>query len=127
MVGVFRAAVEIDIVLYVLLKSYSSIRDQYADGLLEGPTADLWKGRWHISLPPTKLDTILIVDDDCEASERWAKGLQSCSPQYTVLTTDSVQSALDLCHCQKMACVVLDLDMNHASGFEVGRSADKVS
>ena|SRR5688572_26410862 len=84
-----------------------------------GPTADAWKGRWHIPLPPNKRDTILIVDDDCEASERWAKGLQSCSPQYTVLTTERVQSALDVCRCEKLACVVLDLDMNHESGFEI--------
>jgi DNA-binding NarL/FixJ family response regulator len=36
-----------------------------------------------------------------------------------VLTTDSVQSALDVCRCEKVACVVLDLDMNHESGFEI--------
>jgi DNA-binding NarL/FixJ family response regulator len=72
-----------------------------------------------MSLPPNKPDTILIVDDDCKDSEKWAKALQSCSPQYTVLTTDSVQSALDVCRCEKLACVVLDLDMNHESGFEI--------
>jgi DNA-binding NarL/FixJ family response regulator len=36
-----------------------------------------------------------------------------------VLTTDRVQSALDVCRCEKLACVVLDLDMNHESGFEI--------
>lgn len=36
-----------------------------------------------------------------------------------MLTTDSVQSALDVCRCEKLACVVLDLDMNHESGFEI--------
>jgi CheY-like chemotaxis protein len=36
-----------------------------------------------------------------------------------VLTTDNVKSALDLCRCQKMACVVLDLVMNDESGFEI--------
>ena len=75
--------------------------------------------RWHIPLRTTKSDTILIVDDDWEASESWAKGLLSCSPQYTVLTTDNVKSALDVCRCQKMACVVLDLVMNDESGFEI--------
>jgi CheY-like chemotaxis protein len=32
---------------------------------------------------------------------------------------DTVKSALEVCRDQKMDCVVLDLDMDDASGFEV--------
>lgn len=63
--------------------------------------------------------TVLIVDDNREALDTWAKDLQECSSRYNVLKADTVRSALDLCRCQKIDCVVLDLDMNDASGFEV--------
>ena len=36
-----------------------------------------------------------------------------------MLKADTVKSALDVCRDQKMDCVVLDLDMDDASGFEV--------
>jgi DNA-binding NarL/FixJ family response regulator len=36
-----------------------------------------------------------------------------------VLKVDTVKSALDVCRDQEMDCVVLDLDMDDASGFEV--------
>ena len=63
--------------------------------------------------------TVLIVDDNREALDAWAKGLQECSSRYNVLKADTVRSALDLCRYQRIDCVVLDLDMNDASGFEV--------
>ena len=63
--------------------------------------------------------TVLIVDDNREALDRWAKGLQECSSRYNVLKANTVRSALDLCRYQRIDCVVLDLDMNEASGFEV--------
>jgi DNA-binding NarL/FixJ family response regulator len=43
-----------------------------------------------------------------------------------VLTTNSVQSALDVCRCEEPACVVLDLDMNDESGFEILIDIDMV-
>jgi CheY-like chemotaxis protein len=64
-------------------------------------------------------ETILMVDDDVAASASWAEGLQNVRSAYTVLTASSVKSAIDLYHRQKMACVVLDLDMKGESGFEV--------
>jgi two-component system sensor histidine kinase ChiS len=68
---------------------------------------------------PPHDDTILMVDDDVTASTGWAEGLKNIRPVYTVLTAASVKSAIDLYHRHKMACVVLDLDMNGESGFEV--------
>ena len=62
--------------------------------------------------------TVLIVDDNREALDTWAKGLQECSSRYNVLKADTVSSALDLCRYQRIDCVVLDLDMNDASGFK---------
>ena len=69
--------------------------------------------------PPPETHTILIVDDDAEALARWASGLRECSSGYTVLKASTVRAALDLCSYQKVDCVVLDLDMDDASGFEV--------
>ena len=62
---------------------------------------------------------VLLVDDDIEAAQRWAEGLRSCPSNYTVLTANTMPSALDLYRNQKMACVVLDLDMGTESGFVV--------
>src|SRR5688572_31429704 len=71
-----------------------------------------------ITSPTTQTHTILLVDDDAETLDTWAKGLEECC-NYTVLKADTVKSALDVCRDQKMDCVVLDLDMDDASGFEV--------
>jgi len=72
----------------------------------------------NITSPTTQTHTILLVDDDAETLDTWAKGLEECC-NYTVLKADTVKSALDVCRDQKMDCVVLDLDMDDASGFEV--------
>jgi CheY-like chemotaxis protein len=71
-----------------------------------------------ITSPQTQTHNILLVDDDAETLDTWAKGLEECC-NYTVLKADTVKSALDVCRDQKMDCVVLDLDMDDASGFEV--------
>ena len=67
----------------------------------------------------TQTHTIVLVDDDADTLDTGANNLQECSSNYTVLKADTVKSALDLCGRQKMDCVVLDLDMDDASGFEV--------
>ena len=72
----------------------------------------------NIASSKTQTHTILLVDDDAETLDTWAKGLEECC-NYTVLKADTVKSALDVCRDQKMDCVVLDLDMDDASGFEV--------
>jgi len=69
--------------------------------------------------PSTLTHTVLFVDDDLEALDTWAKGLQECSSNYTVLKAETVECALDFCGSQKIDCVVLDLDVGRASGFEV--------
>ena len=71
-----------------------------------------------ITSPKTQTHTILLVDDDAETLDTWATGLEECC-NYTVFKADTVKSALDVCRDQKMDCVVLDLDMDDASGFEV--------
>ena len=67
----------------------------------------------------TKTHTILLVDDDQNELNAWASSLRDCSSDYAVLKANTVKAALDLCSCQKIDCVVLDLDMNDVSGFEV--------
>ena len=67
----------------------------------------------------TQTHTVLIIDDEPEVLDALQRGLQRCSSDYTVLKADTVSSALDLCRYQAFDCVVLDLDMNDASGFEV--------
>ncbi len=67
----------------------------------------------------TETYTVLLIDDDVEALDTWANDLQDGSCRYTVLKANTVKAGLDF-HCsQKIDCVVLDLDMNDASGFEV--------
>lgn len=69
--------------------------------------------------PQTQTHTILFVDDDQDDLHTWANRLRHCSSSYTVLKASTVKAALDLCSYQKVDCVVLDLDMNDVSGFEV--------
>jgi len=63
--------------------------------------------------------TVLMIDDNPEDLESWSKLLGEFSSQYSILKAQTVRAALDLCQYQKVDCVVLDLDMNHSSGFEV--------
>jgi len=62
--------------------------------------------------------TVLIIDDDPQDLTSWSAGLLDVSPGYAVLKAGTVQAGLDLCRSTKVDCVVLDLDMNDASGFE---------
>ena len=43
--------------------------------------------------PQTQTYTILLVDDDAETLDTWAKGLEKCR-NYRVLKVDTVKSAL---------------------------------
>jgi CheY-like chemotaxis protein len=60
-----------------------------------------------------------MIDDNPEDLESWSKLLGESSSQYSILKAQTVRAALDLCQYQKVDCVVLDLDMEHSSGFEV--------
>ena len=73
------------------------------------------------TVPPPQIQThtILIIDDEAKALDTWAIRLQECSNNYTVLKANSIIAALDLCRHRKVHCVVLDLELNDESGFEV--------
>jgi DNA-binding NarL/FixJ family response regulator len=60
-----------------------------------------------------------MIDDNPEDLESWSKILVESSSQYLVLKAQTVRAALDLCRYQKVDCVVLDLDMEDSTGFEV--------
>ena len=60
-----------------------------------------------------------MIDDNPEELESWSKLLEETSSQYSILKAQTVRAGLDLCQYQKVHCVVLDLDMDDSSGFEV--------
>ena len=71
------------------------------------------------TLPSSSSATLLMIDDNVEDLESWSKLLGESSFQYSILKAQSVRAGLDLCQYQKVDCVVLDLDMDDSSGFEV--------
>ena len=71
------------------------------------------------TLPLSSSVTVLMIDDNPEDLESWSKLLGESSFQYSILKAQTVRAALDLCQYQKVDCVVLDLDMEDSSGFEV--------
>jgi DNA-binding NarL/FixJ family response regulator len=71
------------------------------------------------SLTGSSSATVLMIDDSPEDLDSWSKLLAASSSQYSILKAQTVRAGLDLCHSQKIDCVVLDLDMNDSSGFEV--------
>src|SRR5678815_641145 len=77
------------------------------------------KGGKHMAstLPLSSSVTVLMIDDNPEDLESWSKRLGESSSQYSILKAQTVRAALDLCQYQKVDCVVLDLDMEHSSGF----------
>jgi CheY-like chemotaxis protein len=70
-------------------------------------------------LPFSSSVTVLMIDDNPQDLESWSKLLGESSSQYSILKAQTVRAALDLCQYQKVDCVVLDLDMDRSSGFEV--------
>ena len=65
------------------------------------------------------LTTVLFIDDNVEDLTYWCGALKNYSSHnYTVLDAPSAEAGLALCRCQKIDCVVLDLDMPE-SGFYV--------
>ena len=71
------------------------------------------------TLPHSSSITVLMIDDNPEDLESWSKQLGESSSQYSILKAQTVRAGLDLCQYQKVDCVVLDLDMDDSSGFEV--------
>lgn len=89
---------------------------------MEGPTADTCeKGGSHMpsTLPRSSFATVLMIDNNAQDLEAWSKLLVESSSQNLVLKAQTVRAGLDVCQYQKVDCVILDLDMDDSSGFEV--------
>jgi CheY-like chemotaxis protein len=71
------------------------------------------------TLPRSSSATVLMIDDNAEDLESWSKLLAESPSQYSLLKAQTVKAGLDVCLYQKVDCVVLDLDMDDSSGFEV--------
>ena len=63
--------------------------------------------------------TVLFIDDNPVDLDVWSQGLRECSPAYSMLTAMDINSGLQLYQSCKVDCVILDLDLAGASGFEV--------
>ena len=72
-----------------------------------------------LTLPHSSSATVLMIDDNAEDLDSWSKLLVGSSTQYLILKAQTVRAGLDLCQYQEVDCVVLDLDMDDSSGFEV--------
>jgi CheY-like chemotaxis protein len=72
-----------------------------------------------VTLPRSSSATVLMIDDNAEDLEAWSKLLAESSSRYVILTAQTVRTGLAFCRDQKVDCVVLDLDMDDSSGFEV--------
>ena len=72
-----------------------------------------------LTLPHASSATVLMIDDNVEDLESWSKLLVESSSSYLILKAQTVRAGLDLCLYQKVDCVLLDLDMDDSSGFEV--------
>ena len=72
-----------------------------------------------VNLPRSSSATVLMIDDNAEDLEAWSKLLAESSSRYVILTAQTVRTGLAFCRDQKVDCVVLDLDMDDSSGFEV--------
>jgi len=72
-----------------------------------------------VTLPRSSSATVLMIDDNAEDLEAWSKLLAESSSRYVILTAQTVRAGLAFCRDQKVDCVVLDLDMDDSSGFEV--------
>jgi CheY-like chemotaxis protein len=67
----------------------------------------------------TSCKTVLLIEDNQEERQYWAHLLRRHCPHYLVLEAANGQSALDICHQQRVDCVLLDLDLPDMSGFQV--------
>ncbi|HEX8751625.1 MAG TPA: response regulator, partial [Nitrospira sp.] len=90
-----------------------------ADGLLEGPTADIVRKAVAVIATIELQSNVLIVDDDPKDIESLANSLREVFADCSILTARNAGEALDLCQCQEIDCVILDLDLDDSSGFDV--------
>src|ERR1044071_4639477 len=62
---------------------------------------------------------ILFIDDNKEESDYFIHRIQTCSPEFTILHTDTGQAGLAMCKEASIDCIVLELGLPDISGFEV--------
>src|ERR1044071_3162726 len=62
---------------------------------------------------------ILFIDDNKEESDYFIHRIQTCSPEFTILHTDTGQAGLAMCKEASIDCIVLELGLADISGFEV--------
>ena len=67
---------------------------------------------------PSQLSNILLIDDDAHDLQLWAHSLQGFE-KYRILTAMSAAEGVKLCTANHIHCIVLDLDLDRESGFEV--------
>ena len=63
--------------------------------------------------------TVLIIDGDNEERQYYAERLKLCSPDYTIFESTSAKMGLGFFSSNPIDCVVLELLLPDASGFEV--------
>ncbi len=63
--------------------------------------------------------TVLIIDGDNEERQYYAERLKLCSPDYTIFESTSAKMGLGFFSSNPIDCVVLELVLPDASGFEV--------
>ena len=63
--------------------------------------------------------TVLIIDGDNEERQYYAERLKLCSPDYTIFESTSAKMGLGVFNSNPIDCVVLELVLPDASGFEV--------
>src|SRR6516162_5195332 len=71
------------------------------------------------STPGSASPTVLIVDDEAEVAETWARVLKASG--YTCLLAYDVAQALSLFDSQQPALVLSDINLAIGDGFEIAR------
>jgi DNA-binding NarL/FixJ family response regulator len=63
--------------------------------------------------------SVLIIDGHDRERRFYARRLNDCSPQHTIVEAGDGRSGLDIFRSSRIDCVVLDLDLTDISAFEV--------
>jgi DNA-binding NarL/FixJ family response regulator len=71
-------------------------------------------------LPTADLSTsVLFIDSNSMDRIHFAEVLQRCSPDYRILEAADGESGMGIYWSQRVDCVVLELDLEEQSGFQV--------
>lgn len=63
--------------------------------------------------------SVLLIDANDKDRQYYAHGLKVSSPDYTIFEAATAQAGLDLYKAQSIDCVILELSLPDASGFDV--------